>query len=217
MRRLPRPRRPFARTTAPRKSFAIAAVDTPLPMLDGGQGKIFVLADDVDRLQAGKLAPEPLVLHVGVGDCILVTLTNRTQGGPVSFHVDLLASDPRDSLGVEAGNNPGQSVLPGATRLYTYYAHPEVGETVALVKDWGDVLKNPGLGLYGAIVVGAAGTTYTDPVTGEDYRSAPGGLWMPNHPLARRIGTSPCSCRKKTLPSARRSCPTPRASRVWWG
>jgi hypothetical protein len=39
---------------------------------------------------------------------------------------------------------------------------------VALVRDWGNVLENPGLGLYGAIIVGQAGTTYTDPVTGED-------------------------------------------------
>ena len=202
---------------APRKSFAIAAVDTPLPMLDGSQGKIFVLADEVDRLQAGEMAPEPLVLHVGVGDCILVTLTNQTQAGPVSFHVDLLASDPRASLGVEAGNNPPQSVLPGASRLYTYYAHPEVGETVALVKDWGDVLKNPGLGLYGAIVVGAAGTTYTDPVTGEDVSLRSKWAVDAKPPLARRIGTLPCSSRKKTRRSVQQLCPTPMKSRVWWG
>ena len=31
---------------------------------------------------------EPLVLHVGVGDCVRVTLSNRTDA-PVSFHADL--------------------------------------------------------------------------------------------------------------------------------
>jgi hypothetical protein len=39
---------------------------------------------------------------------------------------------------------------------------------VALVRDWGNVLVNPGLGLYGAIVVGAAGTHYTDPLSGAE-------------------------------------------------
>ena len=153
---------------APHKTFDIAAIDAPLPMLNGGPGKIYALADEVDLLKSGHKAPEPLVLHVGVGDCVIITLANLTQGGPVSFHADLLASDPLASLGVEAGNNPSQSVMPGASRVYTYYAHPEVGETVALVKDWGNVLVNPGLGLYGAIVVGAAGTTYFDPATGAD-------------------------------------------------
>jgi hypothetical protein len=52
--------------------------------------------------------------------------------------------------------------------LYTFYAHPEQAEGGALVRDWGDVLTNPGLGLYGAIIVGPKGSTYTDPSTGGD-------------------------------------------------
>ena len=59
-----------------------------------------------------------------------------------------------------AGNEPSQSVAPGQSGTFTYYASPEVGETVAMVRDFGDVLTNPGVGLYGAIVVGAPGTTY---------------------------------------------------------
>jgi hypothetical protein len=82
-------------------------------------------------------------------------------------------------------------VLPGESRIYTYFAHPDVarsetghsgeetghsggsetghsGKTVALVRDWGDVLANPARGLYGAIIVGPRGATYTDPVTGAD-------------------------------------------------
>src|SRR5690606_35019373 len=62
----------------------------------------------------------------------------------------------------------------GESRTYTYYAHPEVGETVALVRDWGNVLENPGLGLYAAIIVGPAGAAYTDPLTGADLSLAAG-------------------------------------------
>ncbi len=80
----------------------------------------------------------------------------------------MLSYYPAQSMGISAGANPVQTVAPGESRTYTFYAHPEVGETVALVRDWGNVLENPGLGLYGAVIVGPAGAKYTDPVTGED-------------------------------------------------
>jgi hypothetical protein len=100
------------------------------------------------------------VLHVGVGDCVAVTLTNRTSEGAVTYHCDLLSADPATSGGVAAGYESPPTVGPGQSTTFTYYASPEVGETVALVRDWGNVLVNPGLGLYGAIVVGPAGATY---------------------------------------------------------
>src|SRR5207245_1215552 len=110
-----------------------------------------------------------LVLHVNVGDCLVVRLTNRTRQGGVSLHADMLAFDPQDSAGVMAGRNAAsQTAAPGESRNYTYYAHPQVGETTALLRDWGDVLTNPALGLYGAVVVGPRGARVTDPVTGED-------------------------------------------------
>jgi hypothetical protein len=98
----------------------------------------------------------------------------------VTYHCDLLAADPAKSGGVAAGNEPVQSVAPGASATFTYYASPEVGETVSTVRDFGDVLTNPGLGLYGAIVIGAPGTTYRGegwqvdafPSSGAPYRDA---------------------------------------------
>jgi hypothetical protein len=164
---------PAAATTvcpadAPQKVFEVAAIDAPLPMLAGGQGKLYLLAEDKEAVLSGTKAAEPLVLHINVGDCLVVRLTNETTIGPISFHADMLAVDPKESLGVEAGYNPPQVVPPGQSRLYIYFAHPEVGETVALVRDWGNVVRNPGHGLYGAVIVGPRGARYTDPVTGAD-------------------------------------------------
>ncbi len=153
---------------APLKKFAVAAIELPLPMLNGEMGKLYVLQADKAAVTSGTKPPEPLVLHVNVGDCIEITLSNETGAGAISFHTDMLAFDPKDSYGVAAGDDPDQAVLPGASRVYTYYASPEVGETTALVRDWGNVLENPRLGLYGAIIVGPRGTTYTDPLTGAD-------------------------------------------------
>ena len=150
---------------SPERRFAVDAVDVPLPMLDGKPGKAFVLAGPRPNPPE---VPEPLVLHVNVGDCLRVDLTNRTAKGPVSMHPDQLAFDPSDSAGVAAGREPAQAVAPGATRTYTWFASPEVGPTTALLRDWGDVTANPGAGLYGAVVVGPPGARYTDPLTGQD-------------------------------------------------
>lgn len=171
---IPKPAQSVCPTDAPLKTFAVAAIETPLPMLDGAEGKMYVLQADEAVVKSGAKAAEPLVLHVNIGDCIQVELANETTGGAVSFHADMLAFDPKDSYGVAAGNNPEQAVLPGGTRTFTFYAHPEIGETTALVRDWGNVLENPRAGLYGAIVVGPRGATYTDPYTGEDAGSKAG-------------------------------------------
>jgi hypothetical protein len=145
---------------APVRQFAVSVVSVALPMLGGKPGKVYVLDSQRDAVTSGRQAPEPLVLHANVGDCLHVSLTNGTSDGQVTYHCDLLAADPATSGGVAAGREPTQSVAPGQSGAFTYFASPEVGETVAMVRDFGDVLNNPGVGLYGAIVIGAPGTTY---------------------------------------------------------
>jgi len=165
------PRQPSSQVcpaNAPKQTFDVSAIDLALPMLGGGQGKIFALEHQIDGLRRGDIEPQPLVLRANVGDCILVRLTNETVDGPVSFHADNLAYDPLESMGIAAGFNPPQTVAAGETRTYTFYAHPEIGETTAMVRDWGNVLENPRLGLYGAVIVGPTGASYSDPVTGEN-------------------------------------------------
>src|SRR5207245_6244147 len=91
------------------------------------------------------------------GTCREVRRRNETAT-PASLHAALLAYDP-----AEAGSAP-----PDAVRRYTFFALPEVGETAALLRDTGNVLENSRQGLYGAVIVGAPGTRYYHPATGED-------------------------------------------------
>ncbi|MHB8671293.1 MAG: cupredoxin domain-containing protein [Acidimicrobiales bacterium] len=156
------------------RRFAVAAVDAPLPMLGGRPGKIYALDTDVAAITSGRQPATPLVLHVQVGDCIKIELTNRMSAGAVSIHADQLAFDPADSAGVAVGREPRQAVDPGMRRTYTFYASPEVGPTTALLRDWGDVGRQPGLGLYGAVVVVPKGSVVTDPLTGHDRSSSAG-------------------------------------------
>jgi hypothetical protein len=132
-------------------------------------GKVYVLDDEVTPVKNGMLQPNPLTLRVNVGDCIKIKLTNRMAAERAGMHIDGLAFDPKDSMGINVGNNPGdQTIGPGQTKTYTYYAHPDLGENGALIQDWGNVISNPRNGLYGAILIGPTGSKYRDPATGAD-------------------------------------------------
>ncbi len=173
---------------APLKQFEVAAIDFPLDfnpaapdevaaptgtnrnlLLGNPEGKIFALESEVASLKAGKLRPHPLTLRANIGDCIQVTLHNRLKAEKASFHADMLAYDPNDSMGANIGRNRGdQTVSPGGARTYTFYAHPEFGEATAMVSDYGKVTRNLRDGLYGAIIIGPRGSSYRDPATGKD-------------------------------------------------
>jgi hypothetical protein len=132
------------------------------------EGKIFMLEDEAARTAATAM-PHPLTLRVNLGDCIKVNLKNKMAKSKASFFAPGLAFDPKDSQGLNVGNNGGdQTVAPGGSRAYTYYAHPANKETTSLVWDGGNIVTNPRNGLYGAIIVGPRGSQYRDPVTGQD-------------------------------------------------
>ncbi|GIW53706.1 MAG: hypothetical protein KatS3mg082_0110 [Nitrospiraceae bacterium] len=177
---------PVCPADAPVKTFNVVAIDYPSMKLNpkapdaievdferkiqisNPDAKIYLLEEDVSKVASG-LQPMPLTLRANVGDCIKVKLTNRMKEGRASFSALSLAFDPKDSLGANVGNNPGdQTVGPGESRAYTYYADPSLGEIASLVWDWGDVMTNPRNGLFGAIIIGPKGATYRDPKTGAD-------------------------------------------------
>ncbi len=109
---------------------------------------LFVRAEDLPDLRAGRRAPEPLILRAAAGDCIQVTLVNdlpfelpktphwnysppivdgfnTNQVRPsnhVSLHPQLVAYDVRTDDGANVGFNEGQTVAPGEFRQYTWYA-----------------------------------------------------------------------------------------------
>ncbi|MBI1821735.1 MAG: multicopper oxidase domain-containing protein [Nitrospirae bacterium] len=171
---------------APVKSFTVLAVDRSLKynpdapdtidvdfdrklLVSNPNGKIFMLEGEKSAV-ATSTQPMPLTLHVNSGDCIKVTLKNELKSNSrASFSADMLAFDPKDSEGVNVGNNPGdQTVGVHQSKTYTFYAPPQYGEFVANVWDWGNPLNNVRDGLFGAIVVGPRGAKYRHPVTGED-------------------------------------------------
>ena len=170
---------------APVKNFNVVSLDRPLKLnpkapdvievdferkieMTVPEGKIFALEEEATTV-AGNVMPNPLTLRANLGDCIKVHLKNKMKASRASFFAPGLAFDPRDSQGLNVGNNTGdQTIAPGESRTYTYYAHPANKETTSLVWDGGNIVVNPRNGLYGAVIIGAKGSQYRDPVTGAD-------------------------------------------------
>jgi len=156
---------------APVHNFAISAVDLPLATAGDGRSAAFVPTSQAAAVKAGTVFPQPLVMHIAAGECLNVTLTNERAIPPlavappkVSFHVGGLLRD-MNSTGINVGTNPDQMIAGGASRTYTFYADNPKLESV-MVSDFGG--DNSGLdGLYGAIVVAPAGSTFSDPESGQ--------------------------------------------------
>lgn len=162
-------------------SFDISAINHPELLNNDAmvssavdrRGRMYVLDDDVDAVLSGAKAAEPLVIRANTGDCITVKLTNRLTNRHASFHVDSPTFDAQGSLGITLGFNPDQTVVPGGTMTYRYYAARDLGDDlgVVLIRDFGDALRNGPRGLYGALVIEPEGSTYHDPYTGTPLTS----------------------------------------------
>ena len=177
---------PICPADAPVKTFNVVAMDFPQMKFNPNveeaievdfertievanpDAKIYILEEEAAKV-SGEFQPMPLTIRANVGDCLKVKLTNKMKESRASFSAFSLAFNPKDSQGVNLGNNPGdQTVAPGGSRTYTYYADPLFGETQSLVWDWGNVAMNPRNGLFGGVVIGPKGSQYRDPKTGAD-------------------------------------------------
>jgi len=148
-----------------------------------------------------------------------VKLTNNLKEGNASLHANNIAFDPMDSQGINVGNNPGdQTVAPGQSKTYTYYAHPDYGINGALLWDFGNLTTNVRDGMYGGIIIGPRGSVYRDPETGKDITL--GNSWKADviidksHPENAHLENYRDFARMRTTFSERRSCLTCRTLRA---
>jgi hypothetical protein len=165
------------------------------------RGLIYALASDEDAIRSGKKEPTPLTLRANEGDCIEVRLTNKipkswldehgnagTNGDPevptepeqgtpaglrVSLHPQLVKYDVRGSDGTAVGYNRDQTVGPGESTLYRWYADDvssgEIGTTN--LTDFGDVRGHRHHGLFAGLNIEPKGSKYHDPKTGAEIKS----------------------------------------------
>lgn len=171
---------------APVRRYDVSAIARPIVYNAAGDhdpdGLLFVLAQDEQAVLKGTKPPEPLVIRANLGECVEVRLTNKlpkmlrpteypnvpveTPWPPsnrVSMHVQNLKYDTRGSDGATVGFNPDQTVGPGESIVYRWYADQE---GTNILWSYGDVRNHRHRGLFGVLVVEPEGAVYYDPVTG---------------------------------------------------
>ncbi len=151
------------------RRIEVSAID--LAVKRPGVGAVFVPTADAAAVRNATKPAEPLVVHVAAGECLEVDFTNQRTTERASFHVSELQKTIASS-GVNVGFNPEQTVAVGQRRTYRFHADTrKIG--AAMISDFGT--DDSGTeGLYGAVVVGPAGATFTDPDTGDPARIGTG-------------------------------------------
>ncbi|MGN0618158.1 MAG: multicopper oxidase domain-containing protein [Ruminiclostridium sp.] len=171
--------------TGPLRVFDIEAISLPVVYNKYGDhdpnGMIYVLKQDSGRIRKRALElfslpvpqpykkVQPLVIRANVGDTIQVNFYNRLNR-PASIHVQGLCYDVLTSDGSDVGYNPDTTT----ERFIRYIWHADK-EGVYLFSDMADTRSNEEgtnvHGLFGAIIVEAAGSSWLDPVTGKPLDS----------------------------------------------
>lgn len=114
---------------------------------------------------------QPLVIRANLGDIVEIKFTNKLCF-PASMNVKALSYDVMTSDGAIVGHNESSVAKPNETIIYRWYA-----DTLGCFQfsDLGNALSSEigsnVHGLFGAIVIEAPGSTWTDPQTGKELNS----------------------------------------------
>lgn len=164
------------------RKYEIAAIQTDISYNRYGDhdpnGLAFVPLEDVDRALCGKYQPKPLILRANAGEWIEVTLHNlfetpipyfdypsvpvdckHTPSMRVSLNPQFLNYDPVCDSGINVGlNHREQTVAPGESKKYLWYADQEYGSCI--IQSFGDMRNHRYHGLFGAVIVEPAGAKW---------------------------------------------------------
>ncbi|MCL6581747.1 MAG: multicopper oxidase domain-containing protein, partial [Firmicutes bacterium] len=138
-------------------------------------GMLFVRLEDLEDVLAGRKPPEPLVIRASAGEGVELRLFNmmpqdvpdidvplRPVPAPwpysnrVSMHAQLVKYDALGSDGATVGFNPDQTIGPGESIVYRWFA--ETGRANATLWDFGDLMNHRHHGLFGVMPVEPRGS-----------------------------------------------------------
>ncbi len=178
------------------RKYEIAAIQRKIPYNNHGDhdpdGLLFIPVKEVEKAQKENYCPHPLILRANAGEWIEVTLHNlfdpekpipyydyprvpldfrHKPSMRVSINPQLLRYDPVNDSGINVGyNNKEQTVGPGESKKYLWYADQEYG--ACILQSFGDIRNHRYHGLFGAVMIEPAGAGWY----GEDsFRENPYG------------------------------------------
>lgn len=139
--------------------------------------------EDYDKVMSGTMNPKPLILRANAGDVIKVTLYNKftkqvpyfdypivpvdrahTPSNRVSIVPQFLKLNNSTDGGVNVGYQEEQTIAPGESRTYTWYADAEYG--TCTLSSYGDLRNHRYHGLFGAIIIEPKKSTWSTDQTG---------------------------------------------------
>ena len=167
------------------RNFDIEAISLPIVYNKYGDhdpnGLMYVLSEDAERIMQKAqerflMSPpqpyeevQPLVIRANVGDEICINFHNRLNRR-ASIHVQGLACDVLTSDGANVGYNPDTTTL--SYIKYRWFAEKE---GVYLFSDMADTQSSERgtnvHGLFGAIIIEKAESSWLDPVNGQPLKS----------------------------------------------
>lgn len=153
------------------REYSIVALPADVVYNDDGdhdpEGKVYVLEEDAEAVRNGEMNPEPLVIRANVGDCVEITLKNELEL-PKAVHPHFVDFDPLGSDSAIVGYNYDQGTEPGEEMQYRWFANEE---GTIFFHDHITGIPEVQNGLFGAIIVEPADSTWHDPHTGEEIES----------------------------------------------
>ncbi|ADO68269.1 hypothetical protein [Stigmatella aurantiaca] len=177
---------------APVRTYALAALSVDIPLNMHGdhipRGLMYVLEQDVPAVRAqerraahervspglGEDPIQPLVLRANLGECLVLSFTNRLEQGPAALSIEGLGFTVLEGAALE-GFVP-RTAIPVGQRLT--YVVPLPGAPDAqgayLLHDGGDGARREAYGLFGALVLEPEGSVFRHPGTGAPF---PGTGW----------------------------------------
>jgi FtsP/CotA-like multicopper oxidase with cupredoxin domain len=160
-------------TSAPIRPYSVGVTTLPTTVDFGGGPHLesvrrYYLESPGDGARPFNPGDPPMVIRANAGDCLEITFSNRSIGN-AGFHIEGAYTDPKNGYGASVGFNGELHTPPGESAVYRYYLPGEIG--VMRIRDFSNPFRNGELGLYGALIVEPAGSTWHDPVTDEPLHS----------------------------------------------
>lgn len=162
-------------TDAVIRKYEVAAIQTKIEYNRYGDhdpnGLIFVPVEDLDMVLCGKKQPKPLIIRANAGEWIEVILHNEIKAEipyfdypsvpldkkykpsmRVSLNPQFLQYDTICDSGINVGyNNREQTVGPGESKKYLWYADQEYGSCI--LQSFGDLRNHRYHGLFGTVII----------------------------------------------------------------
>ena len=178
------------------KVFELAVVQAKIVYNSYGwhdpQGRFFVLKEEIEKygtlskyiskVESGDIKPEPLVIRANAGDCIEIRLTNllpefleesdfqlKTLTNIIGYHIHLVKFDTIVSDGSANGWNNISGAKQFETIIERFYANEEL--RTVFFHDHLFANTHQQHGMFGALIIEPAGSTYLHPKTGKELKS----------------------------------------------